>query len=146
MRDTTFENTLSLVCITRCRPETWHPPVTVIMFRNGANEFKAATLLQLTVDSSLHHLFSARQFSKASPDGCQFYAKWKRDSVQPGSNWYLRVIGWIAVWKSWNKVWGFGLICAWQKVTKKNTCFAQIFFMKDDKTSWLAFMEPFIPL
>lgn len=61
-------------------------PATVIMHSNSANAFKAATLLQLTVDSSLHHLFSARQFSKASPDGCQFYAEWKRDSVQPSSN------------------------------------------------------------
>lgn len=119
MRYMTYEKTLKLSCIAWYRSETWHPPAAVIIHHNGANAFKAATLLQLTVYSSLHHLFTARQFSKASPDGCQFYAKWKRDSVQPSSNWYLQVIGWIVIWKPCNKVWGLGLISVWQKWQRK---------------------------
>lgn len=118
MRYITYGKT-ELSCITRYRSETWHSPVAVIMHCNGANAFKADTLLQLTVDSSLHHLFSARQFSKASPDGCQFYAKWKRNSVQPGSNWYLPVMGWIVIWKPQSKVWGLGLISVWRKWQRK---------------------------
>lgn len=58
------------------------PPVTVIMHSFGANAFKAAALLQLTPVASLHRLFGERQFSKASPDACQFKVKWKLDSVR----------------------------------------------------------------
>lgn len=48
--------------ITWYRSETWRPCAALIMHSNGANAFKAATLLQLTVDCSLHHLFSEAIF------------------------------------------------------------------------------------
>lgn len=55
-----------LSCITWYRSEACHPPTAIFMHNNGANAFKAATLLQLTVEPSLHHLFSVRQISKTS--------------------------------------------------------------------------------
>lgn len=103
------------------------PRVTVIMHRSGANAFKAAALLQLTPDSSLHLLFHTRQFSKASPDGCRFEAKWKLDSVGP----VLKLISACrvcrtAVWKPRNKVWG-----SWSHLSDKsggkNTCCTEFF-------------------
>lgn len=108
-------------------PPSPTPRVTVIMHRSGANAFKAAALLQLTPDSSLHHLFHARQFSKASPDGCQFEAKWKLDSVGP----VLKLISTCrvcrtAAWKPRNKVQG-----SWSHLSDKsggkNTCYTEFF-------------------
>lgn len=113
------------------------PRVTVIMHHSGANAFKAAALLQLTPDSSLHLLFHTRQFSKASPDGCRFEAKWKLDSVGP----VLKLISACcvcrtAVWKPRNKVRG-----SWSHLSDKsggkNTCctefFSLFFFLSSDR-------------
>lgn len=110
-------------------------PDDVIMHHNGANAFKAATLLQLTVDSSLHHLFSERQFSKASPDGCQFYAKWKKRFSPAKLNLICPSHRLDSDLKALKKSMGSRSHICLPKVTKKNTGFPEIFFKKDDKTS-----------
>lgn len=62
MRCMIYEKNLSSLALHDTDQGHGIPPATVIMDRNGANAFIAATLLQLTPDSSLHHLFCARQF------------------------------------------------------------------------------------
>ena len=65
-----------------------------------ANAFKAVPLLQLTLASSLYHLFNGRQFSKSSPDACQFLPLLTENrngdtevAVWARMNEYLQVIG-----------------------------------------------------
>lgn len=80
-------------------------------------------------NSYLHYFCSVRQFSKASPDGCQFLCG-MRNKYQLGSNWYLQVEGWISVWKPWNKKTGSWSHVCLTKVTKKNACFLQRLFQE----------------
>ena len=138
------EKTMSSVALHDTDQRRGTSPCCCNYASDGASAFKAAALLQLTVGSSLHHLFSVRQFFKASPDGCQFYAKWKRDSVQPSSNLYLRVTGWMVIWKPWNKVWGLGRVRVRQKWQGKYTLPKDIFKKRMTKhPGWLLWKHLF---